>query len=307
MLDAQFYDLIQSLWGAFAEAMSSVRAREPEPPPTPPILQLRAGLAESPAWFLVQAAEFDPEPLTVERLRVRDVYASERIVAALLDLMASEQWFDHDGGAYRLRIEGRAVLDRIHANRYRWLGALDLPDAAQRLERRFRDLVDSSLDAPDPPGIWCLVHSRNRAPAEENSTAAKLFQYVADFNAFRDDCHMAGWRPLGVAGHVWEAFGLVGDETGPTADALFAALAYRGYSVADYAAALAELDGRGWARTGEVGYTLTDDGRAVRAEVERLTDDYFYAPWAALSAAEILEIRDDIYTLRASLEQPAAT
>lgn len=307
MLDAQYYDLIQSLWGAFAGAMGAVRAREPEPPPTPPILQLRAGLAESPAWFLIQAAEFDPEPLTVERLRVRDVYASERIIAALLDLMASEQWFDRDGGAYRLRFEGRAVLDRLHANRYRRLGALDLPDAAHRLEHRCRDLIDRSLTAPDPPGTWCLAHSRNRAPADDSSIAAKLFQYVADFNAFRDDCHMAGRRPLRIAGHVWEAFGLVGDGTGPTADALFAALAYRGYSVADYAAALAELDGRGWARMSEAGYALTDEGRAVRAEVERLTDDYFYAPWADLSAAEILEISDDIHTLHASLEQSAAT
>ena len=134
LLDASFYDLTQTLWGAFAAAMGAARAREAEPPPpTPPILQLRAGLAESPAWFLMQAAEFDPEPLTVERLRVRDVYASERIVAALLDLMAGEKWFDRQGDEYALRFEGRAILERIHANRYRWLGTLDLPEAAQRL------------------------------------------------------------------------------------------------------------------------------------------------------------------------------
>ena len=306
ILDAQLYDLTQSLWGAFAAAMGVMRARDVEPPPTSPILQLRAGLAESPAWFLVQAAEFDPEPLSVERLRVRDIYASEGIVAALLELMASEKWFDRRGEEYFLRFEGRAVLDRIHANRYRWLGALELPAAARRLERRFRQLIDASLAAPTPPGVWCLAHSRRRAPPESESVAAKLFQYVADINAFRDDCHMAAWQPLAVAGYVWEAFGLVADGSGPTADALFDALAYRGYSVADYATALADLLERGWVQAGADGYALTDEGQTVRGRVERATDDYFYAPWAQFSAGDVLEIRDDIDTLRASLERLTA-
>lgn len=305
-LDAQFYDLTQTLWGAFAGAMGAARAREPEPPPTPPILQLHAGQAESPAWFLMQAVEFDPQPLTVERLRRRDVYASESIVAALLELMAGEKWFDRQGDEYALRSEGRAVLERIHANRYRWLGVLELPAAAHRLERRLADLIAASLAAPNPPGVWCLAHSRRRAPDAGESTAAHLFQYVADVNAFRDDCHMAAWRPLGVAGHVWEAFGLVADGTGPTADAIFDALAYRGYSMADYAAALAELAARGWVSAGADGHAITSDGRAVREQVEQATDAYFYASWSDLTAAEIIGIRDDIDTLRASLERYAA-
>lgn len=306
VLDAQFYDLTQSLWGAFAAAMGVMRARDPQPPPTPPILQLRAGLAESPGWFLVQAAEFDPEPLSVERLRVRDIYASERIVSALLDLMAGEKWFDRRDGEYALRFEGRAALERIHANRYRWLAMLELPQAALRLERRFGRFVAAALDAPAPPGVWCLAHSRNRAPAESESVAAKLFQYVADLNAFRDDCHMAAWQPLGVPGYVWEAFGLVADGTGPTADALFDALAHRGYSVVDYAAALATLQERGWVRAGSNGYVTTDDGHAIRDRIEHLTDAYFSAPWADFSTAELLDIRDDIHALNKSLQQIAA-
>jgi hypothetical protein len=224
------------------------------------------------------------------------------MVAALLTIMASEQWFDRRGDDYHLRAEGRAVLDRIHVNRYRWLGALDLPEAGYRLERRFRDLLNLSLAAGDPPGVWCLAHSRNRAPDEDSSIAPKLFQYVADFNAFRDDCHMASWRPLSIEGYAWEAFGLASDGACPTAGALFDALAHRGYSVADYAAALDDLAGRGWVRPNGGDYTVTDSGRAVRAEVERLTDAYFYAPWSALSPAEVLEIRDDINAVHRSLQ-----
>ncbi len=188
MLDAQFYDLIQSLWGTFAGAMAAVRLAEPTPPP-PAILQLQAGQAESPAWFLIQAAEFDPEPLSVARLRVRDIYASECIVTALLEVMAAERWLDRHGDDYHLRAEGRAVLDRIRANRSRRLSALALPDEPlTRLERALRDVIDRSLAAGDPPGTWSLAHSRRRAPADDASTAEKLFQYVADVNAFRDDC-----------------------------------------------------------------------------------------------------------------------
>lgn len=305
MLDAEFYDLIQSLWGAFAGAMAAVPAL-PSAQPPPPILQLQAGQAESPAWFLVQAAEFDPEPLSVERLRVRDIYASERIVAALLEIMAAEQWFDRRGEEYHLRSEGRAVLDRLRANRARRLAALDLPaEPLNRLERRLRERLDRSLLADDPPGTWSLAHSRRRAPADDAPAAERLFQYVADFNAFRDDCHMASWRGLGVEGYVWEAFGLVANGDALTAAALFAALPYRGYGVADYDAALEQLRARGWLARSETGWAATDDGRAIRAAAEAQTDAAFYAPWAGLPAGDVPAIAEDIHTLNRQLETAA--
>ena len=305
MLDAEFYDLIQSLWGAFASAMAAVPAL-PSVQPPPPILQLQAGQAESPAWFLVQAAEFDPEPLSVERLRVRDIYASERIVAALLEIMTAEKWFDRRGEEYHLRFEGRAVLDRLRANRARRLGALTLPaEPLNRLERRLRELLDRSLLAGDPPGTWSLAHSRRRAPADNAPAAERLFQHVADFNAFRDDCHMASWRDLGVEGYIWEAFGLVAHGDAPTAAALFEALPYRGYGVAEYAAALEQLRARGWIAPSDTGWTATDDGRAVRAAAEAQTNTYFYAPWANLLAEDVLAIGDDIHALNRQLETVA--
>lgn len=301
MLDAQFYDLTQSLWGALAGAMAAVRLPEP-PPPSHPLLQVQAGQAESPAWFMIQAAEFDPEPLSVARLRVRDIYAAERIVAALLEVMAAERWFDRHGDDYHLRAEGRAVLDRIRANRARRLSALALPDEPlTRLERALGDVIARSLAAGDPPGTWSLSHSRRRAPADDASAAEKLFQYVADVNAFRDDCHMAAWQPLGVSGQVWETFGFVADGSAVTPEALFAALSFRGYSAADYAAALDELAARGWATPTTDGWQATEDGRAVRAAAEARTDAAFYAPWAHLSAADVLALRDDIVTLNQQL------
>ncbi len=72
MFDANLYNLTQSLSGAFGVGMSVVRAQE-QPDPMPDLYRLRAGYAESPGWFMVQALEFDPQPLTVADLRVRDI------------------------------------------------------------------------------------------------------------------------------------------------------------------------------------------------------------------------------------------
>lgn len=302
MLDAATYELTQRLGSALGGAMAQVRDAEATPPATPPpILQLRAGYAESPGWFLIQAAEFDPDPLTVDDLRIRDIYASERLVAALLELMASEQWLIRDGDTYALAPAGRATLDRILGNRARWLAAVDLPPAAEAVRKQFATLIARSLECDDPPGTWCLAHSRRRAPSQDAGHAAELMQYVSDFNAFRDDAHMAAWRTLGVAGYEWEAFALVAAGQAQSAHELAAQLAHRGYSSADYAAALDEVAKRGWlARTGD-GFALTTLGEATRDKVERTTNDLFFAPWSGLTVVEARELRDQMETAAAEL------
>jgi hypothetical protein len=188
MLDAEFYNLLMEAFDALYSAASDGATVEP----APAILQLRAGRAESPGWFLTQAAEFDPEPLSVENLRVRDVYASERIVLALLDLMASEGWLDRSAqGAYALTAKGRAVLQQ-RAQRRRELTAGVGPLPASNIERiadLLGQLIDASLAAPVPPGSWCLAHSRRRAPANGEPALVRVAQYFSDFYAFRDDAH----------------------------------------------------------------------------------------------------------------------
>ena len=70
MLDVRMYDLTQAVNGAIFAAVHAQWARSGEQRAAPPvILQVRSAFAESPSWFLVQAAEFDPEPLTVTKLR----------------------------------------------------------------------------------------------------------------------------------------------------------------------------------------------------------------------------------------------
>lgn len=293
MLDARMYDLTQETHSAVFEAVHAHLARSGEKREEPPIiLQLRPAYAESPSWFLVQAAEFDPEPLTVAKLRVRDVYGSERLVQAMLELLVSEQWLDRTADeAYPLTPTGRAVVRRMLERSHTRTASIEPIPLADiiRLEGLLRRLIDSSLASATPPGTWCLAHSRNRAPTANAAPLAQIVQYFSDFNAFRDDAHMAAFQVHNIAGLVWEAFSSICGGEIATLDALYDQLARRGYTRGEYADALHELVQRGWLRrvVDKEVYTVTEAGRAVRAEAERLTDAYFYAPWSRLSDSEV--------------------
>ena len=304
MLDAHFYDLTQSLWGGLAQAMGKVRLAEGESvADVPPLMRVQGGRAESPGWFLVQAMEFDPEPVTVETLRRRDVYASPRIVTALLEVMTAEQWFQRRGEAYYLTDNGRSLMKKRFEDRNRWLAQVQAQTDMGRLAQLLRRALNACLACDDPPGNWCLVHSRYRAPSADSAAPVKLFQYIADINAFRDDAHMAAWQSQVVSGHEWEAFNFVAEGEATTAVALWQALSYRGYSAGEYADALALLEQRGWLTTDDgLTYAITSAGKQICADVEKQTDFYFYTPWqTVLTETELQEVHDLIVALRNEL------
>lgn len=303
--DAQGYEFLEEVAGAFYNAMGVMRVRSGESAPLAPLLAVRSGYAESPGWFIVQAAEFEPEPLTVGNLRVRDIYGSERIVQAHLELMASETWFDRNArDEYALTDAGREMLGRIFARRRGWLENVERAVSAtggtgreiERVEKSLHELIEASR------GTWCIDHSRRRAFLQETTTVGKIFQYLEDFNAFRDDAHMAAWQPFGITGHAWETFALVCAEQATRADALFDALYYRGFTRGEFAETLNRLTERGWLeRADSENFRATARGRAVRAETEASTDTFFYAPWKRMTAAELADLRASLERLRDAL------
>lgn len=292
-LDSTIYDLTQQTQGAiFGGIFALWQHKDAMPDPPPPIMQLRRGYAESPAWYMVQAAEFYPEPLTVKTLRVRDIYASKSLAKALLELMASEGWFDRIGKTYKLTETGLEVMNRVKTRAWEPIAQLQsYPEKTdvERLERLMRRTIDASLVSGDKNHTWCLHYSRNRAPDGEAAALVKINQYCSDYNAFRDDAHMAAFKAFDVDGHVWEAFSLVCNETGNNADAIFEQLAYRGYSRADYAAALRTLAERKWIDSNNDTYEVTKKGIEIKEQAEHATDQYFFTPWKCLSEDEIVE------------------
>ena len=225
----------------------------------------------------------------------------ERILTALLELMASEKWFERRGDDYHLLPEGHRVktylADRM-ASVLEPLQSVIQQTDVQRLEALLAQIINYALDSKTPPGCWCLEHSRRRAPADSSPSIHKIFQYCADLNAFRDDAHMAAWRPYGVSGAAWEAFNYVCSGQAANADELFDQLAYRGYSREEYAQALQTLASHGWVAAANENVKVTDEGRAISAQVERVTDRYFYAPWLQLSETEL----DDLNRLFEQLD-----
>lgn len=58
---------------------------------------------------------------------------------------------------------------------------------------------------------------------------------------------------------------------------------------------------RGWLAEEAGTYRVTDAGRAVREDAERLTDQYFYAPWACLPSSEAEEAWERLISLKEML------
>lgn len=312
MLNHNFYDQTQTLQSALFQAGMALQT-EPVANPASALLQFQRGFAESPGWFMVQAEEFDPEPLSVTRLRKRAVWSSERIVAGLLDLMASQKLLDRVGEDYYLLDEGRAVIQEMTMRRHKILAPLipRLPDDhLLPAKNYFRRLLDAALATGTPPGNWSLAHSMNRIPAEGAPAIHFLSQYCSDLNAWRDDCHMAALQPLGVSAYAWEALSLIWRGSMASAATIYDQLHYRGYSRSDYEMGLRDLVQRGWLHSADgVTYAITDAGHAIRTAAERQTDDYFYRPWSALKPDEAAQLQEHMTGLTnqlASLSKTAA-
>lgn len=277
----------------------------------PPIMQLKRGYAESPSWIFAQVLEFLPEPLTVERFRRRAVYSAPKLSEALLELLASEQYFDRIGNEYHLTEKGQieaADSKKRMAETFAGFEPTD-PAVIDKISDYIQRIIDASLQANEPPGTWCIAHSRKRAPSNDAPSIAKIVQFGSDFNAFRDDAHMAAFGAYDVEGHVWEAFSYIKSEQAKNASELYDRLAYRGFYTEDWQSALDNLVARGWVVKNGEEYFVTDSGIAVHEDVEAKTDAYFFAPWDVLSEDEFTELIELMQQLHNSCQalttQPA--
>jgi hypothetical protein len=302
--NAALYDLTQNtqgvLWqAAFQHYQAQLSEAERAAQTMPPLLQLRSGYAESPGWMMIQAAEFDPEPLSVERFRKRAVYTAPNLSLAVLEMLASEKWLDRKGIDYYLTDEGRKIIDRLIQRRVIPFAEFQpVPYLQLELLRAIcQKIIDASLKAPEPPGTWCLAHSRNRQPKGKISPTAQYIQFGSDFNAIRDDAHMAAYGSHDVQGHVWEGFTYIATNQAKNANDLYQHLAYRGFYTEDWQTALDDLCGRGWLSMTDSNYALTKAGQAVRDDVEQKTDAYFYAPWGVIDDNIFSEFTDILQRL----------
>ena len=300
MLNKDTYNLTQTVQGAIFQgafnayqASLSEDAKNNQPSPHP-LMQIKRGYAESPAWMMIQAKEFDPEPLTVEKLVIRATYSAPSLIQAILELLASEGWLDKQGNYYSLTDAGHNILQNMDNRRRAILADYEpLPqNDLERMARLFRRVIDESFVCQGLPSQWCLIYSRRRAPDESASVLEHLVQYCGDMNALRDDAHMSAFWKYNVIGYTWEAFTYITNEQAQNAEDLVKQIGYRGFSRQEWHDSLEQLVIRGWLELDNNIYRVTSRGIAIREDVEQQTDQYFYAPWSCLSNGEIEELRE---------------
>jgi hypothetical protein len=267
-------------------------------------------------WYgwLMASRIFEPEPVSAARLAVRSAYTSPAQLAtylakgARLGLLGPVMTESARSGEYRLTDAGHAAVQTLINTAYAAMTPLEpLPQAdLARVTALLYRLVQAGLAAPEPPGKWCLRTARHYDPGESAPPMVRVDQYLSDLYAYRDDAHLAAWQPTQASGIAWDTLTQLWRGTAATSNQLATHLARRGYGASDYATALVELAGRGWAAESVDHWEITAAGRAVRDEAEALTDRYFYTPWAALSEAEQSELAALLAGLRDGLKRMQA-
>ena len=125
-----------------------------------------------------------------------------------------------------------------------------------------------------------------------------------DLFAYRDDCHLSASYPhFGQAGMIWSVLGSLWSQETVTAEKMAETHSFRGYDANEYEIPLQAAVQLGWAEeTGASNvYRITLQGRAIRQEAERLTNEYFYAPWTVLTQGELEELYDLLSKLKEEL------
>jgi hypothetical protein len=232
----------------------------------------------------------------------RDPYGNPDMYVASFALLAASGWIEPlDDERYRVTERARQAAQSAVRAGDQALADLDaLPDEqVRRLLSYLQRLVTAGLAALEPPERWASV-TRFRIADERSPLLGQVRERLMDLFGYRDDAHLSAWSPLGASGPAWNAFGFICSGTADCAADIAARQPFRGLSEADYLSALAELADRGWIeRSDSDRWRATQLGHDLRATVERLTDAYFYAPWACLSAAEL----DDLRALLVALER----
>jgi DNA-binding PadR family transcriptional regulator len=263
-------------------------------------------LSEWVGWLL-PALLFYPEPISATGLCLRSPYTSTRLYNARLAKAAKEGFLTpvaETKNEYHLTELGRQAAERVIGAAYAKMTTLQPMPATnmERLARLLQRLVKSCLTTPEPPGKWCIIHSRRIDPGDDASVVVRIDQYLSDLAAFRDDAHLAAWQSHSIEGHIWEAFTYLWRREATTLDGLYHKLERRGYLQDEYKQSLENLVDRGWVKEEAGEYRVTPLGQEVRQAVEEATDRYFYRAWSCLSQEETEEFQTLLILMRDGLK-----
>lgn len=262
---------------------------------------------------LLIARAIEPDAISPERVWRRYPYDALANWAQPMESLVERQLLEVQGdGSYRLTAGGRAIITRLLKEFYAGLVGVEksigpvYPAAdLDRLAALLTKIVTASFNAPIDRS--CLKDSHGLAPDGTVTTLARIDQALDDLNAFREDAHLAAWRPLQVTGEAWETLTFLWRAEVKNADEMAEKATLRGHSRETYQSALGDLIGRGWVRAaGDAErrvFEVTDTGRQVREEAEAATDRNFYTPWQVLNESEVKDLNELLTRLKTALAQ----
>jgi len=261
------------------------------------------GLTPRGLGWLFTALTFEPETITPNRLRVRNPYTAADIYLKELEAAAGAGFFvEAPQFEFSLTSSARAeTLRLIAAGRALMAQADPLPPAdSSRLAALTGRLARAALDTPTTPENWSIRLSYRIMP-ETEPPLPYFEQAVSCLHAYRDDAHLAAWKPDGLDAPTLETLTLFWLSEADTLKGICEKLKGRGHPPQVYASALAELRKRGFLDGPDSGPRLTESGKSFREKIEQDTDRYFFAPWSCLTDAENVEMADLLTRLRDEL------
>ena len=204
-------------------------------------------------------------------------------------------------GSYRVTDKARdAVRHIVRMGDTQLLDFKSMPDVElERLAVLLKQVVAESRVAPGQPEKWAIL-VRFRMADEYSPLIVQIREHLMDLFAYRDDSHLSASRPhFNQAGIIWLVLGALWEGQAVNADQMAEKLEFRRYDVYDYEIALQAAVELGWAEPADRPntFSLTEEGKQLRAQAEQLTNEYFYAPWSVLTQTEL----DELYHLLTNL------
>jgi DNA-binding MarR family transcriptional regulator len=216
---------------------------------------------------------------------------------------ARRGWLYGENGKFGLTDEGREVVEGIYElgdRLYAKIKALTGPEMSRLLSLSDR-VLRTIKKLPDPAERPAFELSLLFDRGVDTPPIVQVRQRILVLLAFREDAHVAAWRPYEPDGQLWEALTLIWRERASDAAELAEQLPHRNYAKSDYVSALEKLSARGWITVRGGRFVIQEQAARMRQEVEEVTDRTFAAAFADLNPAEMREFRELMGKLAAAV------
>jgi len=244
------------------------------------------------AYLAQSAAGASPKTAGFADIFERNPYTNPEMLKTNIQEAAERGWIDLTEKGFTASPKAQAFTDKLVQMLKDSAGSreADLTVDLARLMALLGKLVESAQAVEafaDKPNF---TFGRNFEYTDKTPSLMWVRRHLITMGAYRDDSHIAAWKPYDLPGYVWETFTFVWQDEAHTAAELAEKLPFRGYTGENYSQALAQLAERGWLQADGDRYTLTEEGRKQRQLAEDKTNENYQAAFEALSEAELKEV-----------------